>query len=72
MRRISNLSDISIPREIQNAGISTMNRKIYYSAIMRSIARTAYGLYVGHEFRPKGDPIAAMQAAFDTCDITIE
>ena len=46
-------------------------QEIYYPAVMRAIAGTGYNLYVGHEFRPKGDPIAAMQAAFDTCNITI-
>lgn len=47
-------------------------QEIYYPAVMRAIARTGYDLFVGHEFRPKGDPIAAMQAAFDTCNITID
>jgi len=47
-------------------------QEIYYPAVMRAIGRTGYDLFVGHEFRPKGDPIAAMQAAFDTCNITID
>jgi hydroxypyruvate isomerase len=45
-------------------------QEIYYPPIMRAIAATGYDHYVGHEFRPKGDPLAAMQAAYDTCNIT--
>jgi len=35
---------------------------------MRAIAETGFDLYVGHEFSPKGDPLAAMKAAFHTCN----
>lgn len=45
-------------------------QEIYYPAVMRAIAETGYNLYVGHEFRPKGDAFAAMKAAFDTCNVT--
>ena len=45
-------------------------QEIYYPPVMRAIAETDYDLYVGHEFVPKGDPLAAMQAAFDTCNVT--
>ena len=38
---------------------------------MRAIARTGYDLYVGHEFVPRGDPFAALKAAFDTCNVTV-
>ena len=44
-------------------------QEIYYPPVMRAIAETGYNLYVSHEFVPKGDPIAAMKAAFDTCNI---
>ena len=46
-------------------------QEIYYPPVMRAIAETDYDLYVGHEFVPKGDPLAAMQAAFDTCNVTV-
>ena len=46
-------------------------QEIYYPAVMRAIAKTDYDLYVGHEFGPKGDPLAAMQAAYDTCNVTL-
>ena len=44
-------------------------QEIYYPPVMRAIAETGYNLYVSHEFVPKGDPISAMKAAFDTCNI---
>ena len=46
-------------------------QEIYYPAVMRTIAETGYDLYVGHEFVPKGDAFAAMEAAFDTCNVTV-
>ena len=46
-------------------------QEIYYPAVMRAIAETGYDLYVGHEFRPKDDPLAAMKAAYDVCNIII-
>ena len=36
---------------------------------MRAIAETGYTGFVGHEFVPQGDPLAAMQAAYDTCSV---
>ena len=46
-------------------------QEIYYPPVMRAIAETDYDLYVGHEFVPKGDPLAAMQAAYDTCNVVV-
>ena len=46
------------------------HQEIYYPPIMQAIAGTGYELYVGHEFVPKADPIDALKAAFDTCNIT--
>jgi len=45
-----------------------VEQEIYYPPVMRAIAETGYDLYVGHEFSPKGDPLAAMKAAFHTCN----
>ena len=45
-------------------------QEIYYPAVARAIALTGYQGYVGHEFTPKGDPLAAMQAAYAACDVT--
>ncbi len=44
-------------------------QEIYYPPIMRAIAETGYTGFVGHEFVPLGDPVAAMQAAYDTCRV---
>ena len=45
-----------------------VEQEIYYPPVMRAIAETGFDLYVGHEFNPKGDPLAAMKAAFHTCN----
>jgi len=43
-------------------------QELNYKGICRAIAATGYDGYVGHEFRPKGDVIAALRAAFAVCD----
>ncbi len=40
-------------------------QELYYPPIFRAIADTGYDRYIGHEFIPKGDPAAALKAAFD-------
>ena len=44
-------------------------QEIYYPPIMRTIAASTYSGYVGHEFVPKGDPLAALEAAYSTCNV---
>jgi len=44
-------------------------QEIYYPAVMRAIAETGYDGFVGHEFRPKGDPLEAMRKTFALCDV---
>jgi len=39
-------------------------QEIYYPAVIRAINETGYNRYVAHEFTPKGDKIAALEAAF--------
>jgi len=39
-----------------------------YAGICKAIAATDYGLYVGHEFKPKGDPIQALKDTFKMCN----
>ena len=50
-----------------NPGRNDMDetQEIYYPAIARAIAELDYDGYVGHEFGPKGEPLAAMKAAYD-------
>ncbi len=42
-------------------------QELNYPGIVRAIAETGYGGYLGHEFIPKGDTISALQAAYDLC-----
>ena len=42
-------------------------QEIAYPAVFQAIARTGYDGYIGHEFIPKSDPVAALQAAYDLC-----
>jgi hydroxypyruvate isomerase len=53
-----------------NPGRNDMDdtQELNYTGICRAIAATGYDLYVGHEFRPKGDPIEALHQTFVTCD----
>jgi hydroxypyruvate isomerase len=44
-------------------------QELYYPAIMRAIMQTGYDGYIAHEFFPKGDPIRALKAAFETCRV---
>jgi hydroxypyruvate isomerase len=43
-------------------------QELNYRGICRAIRDTPYDLFVGHEFRPKGDPIQALQTTFDICN----
>ena len=44
-------------------------QELNYPPIMKAIAQTGYNGYVGHEFIPKGDPMAALQAAYRLCNV---
>ena len=44
-------------------------QEMNYTGICRAIAATDYAYYVGHEFRPKGDPVAALHQTFAVCDV---
>ena len=44
-------------------------QEIFYPAIMRAIAGTGYDGFVGHEYRPKGDPIESLRHAYRVCDV---
>jgi len=53
-----------------NPGRNDMDdtQELNYTGICKAIAETGYDLYVGHEFQPKGDKIAALRQAFELCD----
>ena len=44
------------------------SQELNYTGICRAIAQTGYGLYVAHEFTPKGDRIEGLRRAFEICD----
>lgn len=44
------------------------SQELNYTGICRAIAATNYELYVGHEFRPKGDPMEALKQTFAICN----
>jgi len=43
-------------------------QELNYRGICKAIAESGYELYVGHEFSPKADPVAALRQAFDVCN----
>ncbi len=45
------------------------DQEINYRAVCRAIAATGYALYVGHEFQPSGDPVAALREAHRLCNV---
>lgn len=47
-------------------------QELNYPPIMKAILETGYTGYVGHEFVPKGDPVQALQAAYDLCHVSWE
>lgn len=53
-----------------NPGRNDMDdtQEMNYAGICKGIASTPYALYVGHEFKPKGDPIQALRDTFKLCD----
>jgi len=44
-------------------------QEIQYPPIMRAILATGYDGYVGQEFVPTSDPVAALAQAFTLCDV---
>jgi hydroxypyruvate isomerase len=43
------------------------DQELHYTGICRAINATGYDLYLGHEFIPKGDPVAGLAQAFRRC-----
>jgi hydroxypyruvate isomerase len=43
-------------------------QELDYRGICRAISETGYPYYVGHEFHPRGDRLAALRLAFQVCD----
>lgn len=45
------------------------DQELYYPAIVCAIQETGCDGWLAHEFTRKGDPVAALEAAFRRCDI---
>jgi hydroxypyruvate isomerase len=45
------------------------SQELNYMAIAQAISATGYDLYVGHEFSPKGDALAALKQTFETFNV---
>ena len=43
-------------------------QELNYGAVCQAIASTDYPLYVGHEFKPKGEVLATLTRTFKICD----
>ena len=43
------------------------DQELNYRGICRAIAKADYAFYVGHEFKPKGDPIQALRQTYELC-----
>jgi hydroxypyruvate isomerase len=43
-------------------------QELNYRGICAAIAATGYELYVGHEFRPKGEAVESLKTTFEICD----
>ncbi len=43
-------------------------QELNYAGICRAITETGYNLYVGHEFKPRGDVYTALHKAFEICN----
>ncbi len=53
-----------------NPGRNDINdsQELNYVGICKAIAATDYDLYLGHEFRPLGDPIESLHEAYTICN----
>ncbi len=45
------------------------HQELFYPAIMHAVAQSTYFGYVGQEFVPAGDPIAALESAYKICHV---
>jgi hydroxypyruvate isomerase len=45
-------------------------QEIYYPAVARAIAETGFDGWLGHEFSPKGDAVAALKQAYEQCSVS--
>lgn len=46
-------------------------QELQYHPIIQAILATGYDGYIGHEFIPQGEPVAALKHAFELCNISL-
>jgi hydroxypyruvate isomerase len=56
-----------------NPGRNDMDetQEMCYPPIMKAILAGGYDGYVGHEFIPKGNPVAALKTAYEMCNVSL-
>lgn len=66
---LDNLGAIGHIHTAGNPGRQNLDdeQEIHYPGICRALAKAGYEGYIGHEFRPKGDPVAALRQAYERC-----
>ena len=54
-----------------NPGRNDMDdtQELNYSGICSAISQAGYELYVGHEYKPKADPLESLRATFAMCNV---
>jgi len=63
--RIAHLHTAGVPGRNDIDGTQELD----YAAIVRAVVDSGYDGFVGHEFLPKGEPIVALKAAYQICNI---
>jgi len=46
------------------------NQEIYYPPVIKAIVENGYNGYTGHEFIAQGDPVEALQQAYNLCQMS--
>ena len=66
---LDNLGSIGHLHTAGNPGRHDLDdeQELHYPGICQAIARAGYDGYIGHEFSPKGDPVAALRQAYERC-----
>ena len=65
LKHIAHLHTAGVPGRNDIDGTQELN----YAGIVKAVMNFGYTGYIGHEFLPKGAPLAALKAAYDLCNI---
>ncbi len=65
LKHIAHLHTAGVPGRNDIDGSQELN----YAEIVKSVMNFGYTGYIGHEFLPKGEPLFALKAAYDLCNI---